>query len=391
MDKPVIKVITGMRRVGKSVLLELLHQDLLTSGVQPAQILMINKESLQFDFIQTYQDLYSYVNKQFSDKTKKNYLFIDEVQEIQQWEKAIASIFTENSADIYITGSNAHLLSSELATLLSGRYIEFPVYPLAFSEFLSFRGITLPTKDTEQEFETYLKFGGLPGIHSFPLTEEVVFPYISSIFNTILLKDVVKRHAIRNVDLLERITRFVFDNCGHIFSANRVSQFLKSQKISLSMDTVQNYLDFLRSAFLIQKVARYDVKGKRLLELYEKYYLGDIGLRHGFVGYQHSDVSGLLENIVYLELKYRGYKVTIGKWDEKEIDFIAEKETEKIYIQVCYLLATPEIIKREFAPLEAIQDHFPKFVLSLDKIGNFSSENGVRWLNLVSFLLAPSW
>ena len=388
MGKPVIKVITGMRRVGKSVLLELLKQDLVNQGVAPAHILMINKESLEFDFIKTYTDLYAYVLKKLPKKSKPNYLFIDEVQEIEHWEKAVASLFAEGYADIVLTGSNAHLLSSELATLLSGRYIEFPVYPLSFSEFLTFRGKSTRTRDRDDEFELYLKYGGLPGIHSFPLTEDVVFPYIAAIFNTILLKDVVKRHAVRNVDLLERITRFVFDNCGNIFSAHRISNFFKSQKISLSMDTVQNYLEFLRSAFLIQKVSRYDVKGKRHLELYEKYYMGDIGLRHGFIGYQRADISGLLENIVYLELRHRGYNVTVGKWDDQEIDFIAEKEQEKMYIQVCYLLATAETEQREFAPLEAISDHHPKWVLSLDKVKNASRENGIRWMNVAEFLLA---
>ncbi len=390
INKPVIKVVTGMRRVGKSVLLALLQDELLARGIKPDHILSINMESLQFEWVQSYRELYDYVRDTFKGKSDACYLFIDEVQEIQNWEKAVSSLFSENIVDIYLTGSNAHLLSSELATLLSGRYIEFPVYPLTFGEFLMFRGKSADSPDREAEFEHYLKFGGLPGIHSLPLTEEIVFPYISSIFSTILLKDVVKRNLIRNVDLLERIARFVFDNCGNIFSANRVTAFLKSQKISLSVDTVQNYLSYLQAAFLIEKVSRYDVKGRRLLEIYEKYYMGDIGLRHGFIGYQRADIAGLLENIVYLELRHRGYSVTMGKWDDKEIDFIAQKEQEKRYIQVSYLMASLETEQREFSPLEIIQDHHPKLVLSMDKRQNRASENGVQWMNLIEFLLTPS-
>ncbi|MCG8337229.1 MAG: ATP-binding protein [Proteobacteria bacterium] len=383
IDKPVIKVITGMRRTGKSTFVKQLIEALLAEQTPESNVLYLNKESLEFDFIKTYRDLYEYVKQSFNKVKGKCYLFVDEVQEIENWEKAITSFFSEGNIDITITGSNAHLLSSEISTLISGRYVEFPLYALSFNEFLQFRDQQMGT--TEKEFQSYLRFGGLPALHQFDLKEEVVYQYINSLYSTILLKDVIKRNNIRNVSLLENITKYAFDNVGNIFSAKKISDYLKSQRMSVSMETVQNYVSHLLSSFALFKVPRYDIKGKRLLEINEKYYLGDIGFRNALLGYKEADISGILENIVFLELKRRGYTLSIGKLDDKEIDFIAEKQDEKLYIQVAYLLASPETIEREFSVLKKVKDNYPKFVLSMDTVVG-DDVDGIKRMNLVDFL-----
>ncbi len=383
--KPVIKVITGMRRAGKSCLMQLIIEDLKVQYIEEKRILYISKESLEYDFINDYKALYSYVRQQFQNIHDLKYLFVDEIQEIRLWEKAVTSFFSEGDIDIYITGSNAHLLSSEIATLISGRYIEIPVFTLSFDEFLLFRG---RNENLQDEFTAYLKFGGFPALHHFELNKNVVYQYISSIYDTILLKDVIKRNNVRNVRLLENITRYIFDNIGNIFSAKKVADYVKSQKMSISVETVQNYISYLISTFALHKVPRYDIKGKRLLEIHEKYYLGDIGLRHALLGYREGDISGILENIVFIELKRRGYKVYIGKSGDKEIDFIAENEKNRNYIQVAYMLSSEETIEREFSVLLGIRDNYPKFVLSMDTVFGKDIE-GIQRINLIDFILDP--
>jgi hypothetical protein len=384
IDKPVIKVITGIRRCGKSTFLRLIRDLLLTRGIKPESILLINKDSLEFDTLSTYPQLVNYVNDFFKNGVGKKYLFVDEVQEIKGWEKAISGFLADNTADLYITGSNSRMLSSELATYISGRYVEFKMYTLTFSEFLKFRNVTEPEK-TESEFGLFMKYGGFPGIHRMEYDDEVIEQYVSSIYNTILLKDVVARNGLRDIALLERLSQFTADNCGNITSSKKISDFLKSQKIKGSVDTIQNYLSMLTSAMIFHKVNRFDIKGKRLLEIHEKYYIGDIGLKHNLLGYKMNDISGHLENIVFLELSARGYKVNIGKINEQEIDFIATKNNEQMYIQVAYLLADNKTIEREFGALQKISDNYPKIVLSLDKF--FSSDrNGIKWYNLIDFL-----
>jgi len=294
------------------------------------------------------------------------------------------SFFSAGEMDIYITGSNAHLLSSEISTLISGRYVEFPLYTLGFSEFLQFRDEQ--QKSREEEFQNYLRFGGLPALHHFDFNSDIIYQYIDSLYSTILLKDVVKRNNIRNISLLENITRFLIDNIGNIFSAKKISDYLKSQGIRVGMETVQNYVSYLQSSFALYKVPCFDIRGKRLLEISEKYYLGDIGFRNAQLGFGDSTILGLLENIVFLELKRRGYTVAIGKFDDREVDFIAEKQNEKLYIQVAYLLNQPETIEREFSVLRKIRDNYPKLVLSLDTVFGDDHE-GIRRMNLIDFLL----
>ena len=386
MNKPVIKVITGMRRVGKSYILRLIIKRLEEKGIPKKRILYINKELLEYDFIQNYRDLDEYAKKKFKSVRGRKYLIVDEVQEIYEWEKAINSFLSEGHFDIYISGSNARLLSSDIATLISGRYIEIPVFTLSFEEFLLFRSEKKGNRDSE--FATYLWAGGFPAIHHFDFNQEVVYQYVSSLYNTILLKDVIKRNNVRNVNLLENVTRYLFDNIGNIFSAKRVSDFVKSQKMRVGIETVQNYIAYILSTFALHKVPRYDIKGKRLLELYEKYYLGDVALRHALLGYREGDISGVLENIVYLELKRRGYNVFVGKFENKEIDFIAEKENRKAYFQVTYLLSSSETVDREFSVLRMIKDNYPKYVISLDTVFG-SNIDGIHRVNLIDFLLNP--
>jgi hypothetical protein len=383
IDKPVIKVITGMRRVGKSYFLRQLIDQLLEGGVRRGSILFIDKESLEFEWVETYRDLHDEADRFFRNVPGKKYLLVDEVQEITDWEKGIVSLAGKGDVDIFITGSNAHLLSSELATLLSGRCIEFPLYSLSFDEFILFHGED--ASNDEETFMKYLRFGGLPAIHHFGLEEEIVYHYISSIYNTILLKDIVKRNNIRNVSLLERITRYVFDNIGNIFSAKSIADYLKSQRLRVGIDTVQSYVGYLTDALLLHKVQRYDIKGKRQLEIYEKYYLSDIGVRHALLGYREADIAGILENVVFIELKRRGYQVYVGKLGDKEIDFIATREKEKLYVQVAYLLSSPETAEREFGPLLAIPDNYPKFVVSMDRVYG-SDEHGIQRIYLPDFL-----
>ena len=386
MDKPVIKVITGMRRVGKSYFIKQIIRHLEQNQVAERNILYIDKELMEFDFIKNYKHLDEYVKRKFSGVQRPLYLLVDEVQEIQQWEKVINSLLKQGGVDIYITGSNARIMSSELATLLSGRYVEFPIYSLSFKEFLLFRG----EKKTDQasEFRNYIRFGGLPGLHHFDLGEEdVIYQYIYSIYNTIFLKDIIERNNIRNVHLLENVNKYIYDNIGNIFSAKRICDFLKSQRLKVGIDTVQNYISYFIDTFAAYKVQRYDIKGKKVFEINEKYFVGDIGMRHAVLSYRESDIAGFLENLVFLEIKQRGYKVYIGKIGDKEIDFIAEKNGKRVYIQVTYLLASRETIEREFAPLKEVRDNYPKYVLSMDTIlGN--DFDGIKRMNIVDFLLS---
>lgn len=384
--KPFIKVIAGMRRAGKSTLLGQYREYLIQTGVDEQSIIQINKELLEFDFIKDYRDLWNYINREGSGKGGIKYLLIDEVQEIDQWEKAVNSFFAEGIYDITLTGSNARMLSTELTTLLAGRYIEIVMQPFSFIEFRTYRIQKFPDETIRDSFRHYVRYGGLPGLHNLPFDDEAVFPYLNAIYNTVLLKDVVTRNKIRDVEQLERITRFVLTNCGNITSAKRIADYLKSQRLKISVETVQNYLHFLIQAFMMHKVRRYDIKGKRLLEYSEKYYPADPGLRFGIAGYSDSDISGILENLVFLELIRRGYTVYVGQSGALEIDFVAEKQEEKIYIQVAYLMNDEKTIEREFGNLIQISDNFPKLVLSLDDFWPQNREGIIR-KNIIDFLL----
>lgn len=385
IDKPVIKAITGVRRSGKSTFLQQIINMLENSKVKTGEIIYINKELIEFDHIKTYVDLHKYVKSKNSNKQKRFYLFIDEIQEIQGWEKTIASLLAEKKADIYITGSNARLMSSELATLLSGRYIEIKMQTFTFREFREITDKSGKNLTVDDAFNKYIKYGGFPGIHMLEWDDVTVRQYLQSLYSTIILKDVVVRYNIRDAYLLEKISEYLISNCGNITSSNKISDFIKSQKRKVSVETVQNYISYLCNALFAYQIKRYDIKGKRMLESLEKYFLCDAGFRFATVGYSPENISGQLENIVLLELFSRGYQVYIGKINDLEVDFIAVKGAEKLYLQVCTTLKDSKVIDREYKSLENIKNHFPKIVLSLDE-GFDTSFKGIRWMNLKNFL-----
>ena len=388
IDKPVIKVITGMRRSGKSMILKLISQELLERGISSQNIIYINFESLMFSDLTEFRALYNHVIEKSQTLIGKVYILLDEIQEVEHWEKAVNSFMVDLDCDIYITGSNANLLSSELATYIAGRYVEIKVYPLSFREYIDFAKIQNPQNilTNEEYFNEYLQFGGLPGIHNFNYDKNNVYQYLSDIYSSILLKDVVAKNNIRDVELLERIILYIFDNIGNTFSAKNVSDFLKSQGRKLSRETVYNYLKALENAYILSSVQRYDIKGKALLETMEKFYLMDLGFRHAKLGYRSNDIAGYLENIIYLELLRRKYTINIGKIQTKEIDFIGTLLDQKLYIQVTYLLASPETIEREFSPLKSINDNYPKYVLSMDNLGEYNIDGIIR-KRVIDFLL----
>ena len=377
-DVDLIKIITGIRRCGKSSLMELFCQYLLETGIDESRIIHMNLESLKYNELSDYLSFYNYVSDKIQN-TGKTYLLFDELQVVSGWEKAIESFRVDYDVDIYITGSNAYLLSTEFATLLSGRYVEIKVFPLSFKEFIKFSKIQNPQKiyTTEEYFEQYLKFGGLPAIHNFSQNKTSIYQYLTDIYNSVLLKDVISRNNIRDIELLERVILFIFDNIGNTFSAKKISDFLKNQGRKLSTETVYNYLKALENAYIISKVQRYDIKGKSILETQEKFYLLDLGLKHSQLGYRANDIAGYLENIIYLELLRRKYNVNIGKLKTKEIDFIAQKEDKKLYIQATYLLASENTIEREFSPLKSIKDNYSKLVLSMDNLPE-SNVEGIK-------------
>lgn len=387
MDKPIIKVLTGMRRSGKSVMLELIKSELQENGVSEKNIIHINFESLRYEKWKDYRVLYEKISEQCENIHGKVYILLDEIQEVSGWEKAINSFRVDFDCDIYVTGSNARLMSGELATLLAGRYVEIRIFPLDFKEYLEFAKSNPEEAklDKQEHFANFLKYGGLPGIHQMKWEENRIMQYLTDIYNSVLLKDVISRNGIRDTALLENIVQYLMDNVGKTFSAKTISDFLKSQGRKLSTETVYNYIKALESAFLIHKVARFDIKGKRMLETQEKYYLADLGLRHAVLGYRQNDIADLLENVIYLELLRRGYSVYIGKQDVAEVDFVANKGDNRVYIQVCYVL-TPENIDREFASLEVIRDNYEKVVLTTDSLLGIN-RGGIRQKNIVEFLL----
>jgi len=387
VDKPVVKVITGMRRSGKSVILKLLREEFLKNKVPQENILYLDFESMGTTLFDNPKELYSYIIKKINRKKKRLYIMLDEIQQIQGWEKAIASLRIDINCDIYITGSNSGLLSADIAAALAGRYVQIKIHTLSFAEHLDFTAAMGEDqgKDRNRQFADFLRCGGLPGVHEMNINTSAVYPYLLDIYNSVLLKDVISRYRIRDIDLLERTIRFLMLNVGNILSAKRISDFLKSQNRRLSVETIYNYLEALESAFLVHKVIRWNIRGKRVLETLEKYYFEDFGVRNAILGYSEDSISGLLENVVYLELRRRGYEVYIGQGVNYEIDFIAVLRDETAYFQVAYLLASRETIEREFSPLLSIKDNFPKYVLSLDEI-NFSRQ-GIVHLNIRDWLL----
>ena len=383
VDKPIIKVITGMRRVGKSTLLTIIKDQILNK-VKDINKIYLNFESIELININNEKALINYLEPLLNSLDGKIYFFFDEIQIVKNWEKVINGLRVDYDCDIYITGSNTTLISGDLASLLSGRYVEFEIQPFTFTEFTQvYIDLNLPK---EILFNKYIKLGGMPFLKYFSLEEIPSSKYLNDVFNTVLVKDVLQYNNIRDVDIFNRIISYVIENIGHTFSANSIKKYLKSEDRKVSVDTVLNYLDFCTKAYIIKKVSRFDTIGKKILKVDEKYYLSDHGFREAR-GYSNvKDIERTLENIVYIELISRGYEVTIGKINDKEIDFIAKINNEINYFQVSYLLNDEKTRNREFGSLLEINDNFPKYVLSLDNF-NFS-QNGIIHKNLIDFLLS---
>lgn len=387
VDKPVIKILTGVRRSGKSYLLKMLRDSLSERGISKEQIVFVNFELLENDHLRTFKALHDYIKSKKDQIDRKIYVLVDEVQNCQGWERAAASLLAEEKYDLYLTGSNAQMLSGDLATLLAGRYIELEVYPLTFQEYLNFYQKRSPEQSSkEEQFNEFLRYGGFPGLNTVINEDEAKRQYLKGIRNTVILKDTIQRHQIRDVATLERVLLYIFDNVGQIFSAKKVVDYLKNLGYRASIESVTAYIKALEDSMIIHAAPRYDIKGKKVMQRLEKYYLCDLGLRYAEIGYRNNDISQILENLVYMELRSRGYTVYVGKEETKEVDFIAEANGRRIYIQVTYLLASQEVIKREYSPLHAIRDGFPKLVISMDSLP-IGPKNGIEHQYLLDFLL----
>lgn len=383
IGKPIIKVMTGQRRVGKSYILFQLIE-LIKKENPTAHIIYINREDMQFDTMESAVELNEYIISQ-SKKNVKNYIFIDEIQDIKDFEKALRSLLLDENNDIYITGSNAKMLSGELATYLSGRYIEFPVYSLSYPEFLDFHSL----QNTDDSFLLYSKYGGLPYLIHLNLKDSIVFEYLKSIYSTIVYRDIVKRYALRNTDFLERLLLFLADNTGSLFSAKNISDFLKSQQIKIGTNQILAYADYISNAFIIHKVSRYDIIGKRIFEIGNKYYFENLGIRNTIAGIKPNDRAKVLENLVHNHLLYLGYKIYVGTLDNLEIDFVCEKDGERIYVQVALRLDDEATIQREFGNLLKIEDNYPKYVITQDNFSGNTFE-GIHHFYIRDFLIKES-
>lgn len=386
-NNKIIKVVTGLRRSGKSTLLEMFRDELLQNGVAPEQIQYVNFELMKYDSVRSYKQLYDLVTDKILPD-KKNYLFFDEIQQVSGWEKTVNSLSLEYDTDIYVTGSNAYLLSSELATLISGRYVEIKMLPLSFKEYYGYYANT--GKDKVELFNDYLKYGALPQLLSLPHDERTIATFLSSIYDTVILKDVLGRNKLKDVDLLKRVFAFVCGNVGSITSTNSMSKYIANEAkldISLRPATIGNILEMLENAFIIYKAQRYDVKGKEVLKSLEKYYLADTGLKNTITGYNLENYGHTIENVVYLELVRRGYQVYVGKCDNKEIDFVAINEQETRYFQVSETLTDEKTRAREISAFLSTKDFYEKTIITTDKT-YISNVNGIKIVNLIDFLLA---
>lgn len=381
INQPIIKVLTGIRRSGKSVMLELIKNELMNHGMDKKYFMSINLESKKNQFENTVDGIYEHVKRFVEKSNQKVYLFFDEIQEIEGWETLINAVMIDFDTDIYITGSNAKLLSGELATYLAGRYIEIKIYPFSYIEILDL----FPTKNKQEIFQIYLVRGGMPFLYQFPIDDRSAMQYLNDIYDSIILKDIATRNKVRDIELLKRMIQFFIANIGNTFSASNISKYLKSELRSVSTETIYNYIEYCKTACFLHLVQREDLLGKKILQFQEKIYIADHGIREAVYGNNMRDINQTLENIVYMELLSRGYDVRIGKNLNNEVDFVAEEGNSRIYVQVSYLLASDETMEREFSVLESIPDNYPKYVVTMDEIDR--GRNGIKHMNIRDFLL----
>ena len=384
-DVPLVKILAGIRRCGKSTILEMLRDDLLKSGIDADHIISMRYTSEDYDDGMTDKDMYQGIKEKMTGDGRC-YLLLDEVQEIAGWEKAVNSLLENADTDIYVTGSNSKLMASEISTYLTGRYVSIPVYTLSFSEYLEFKkSDSRPQKELLNE---YLRMGGFPIVALGNFDERSSYQIVEGIYNSVINNDITKRHHVTNFDLFNRVVKYIVENVGKTFSANAIAKFLKSEGRSLSVEAVYNYLNWLEKAFVIYRCQRYDLQGKSVLKTQEKFYLADASLKYCMMGFNPKSLAAMLENIVYFELRRRGYEVYIGKNETKEIDFVAVRRDERIYVQVCRSL--PEESDRETANLLEIKDHYPKYVVTLDEFAS-GNINGVKIVHLADFLLRDEY
>ena len=384
-DTPLVKILAGIRRCGKSTILDMLKDDLISSGISADHIIQLRYTSEELDDDMTAKQMYRDIKDKMTDNLRY-YLLLDEVQEINGWERAVNTLLEDFNTDIYVTGSNSKLMSSEISTYLTGRYISIPVFTLSFSEYLEFKkGNGLTPKELLNE---YIRMGGFPIVALGNFDERSSYQIVEGIYNSVITRDITKRHNITNFDLFNRVVKYVIENVGKTFSANAIVKFMKGEGRTLSVETVYNYLEWLEKAFVIYRCQRYDMQGKTVLKTQEKFYLADASLKYCMLGFNPKSIAAMLENIVYFELRRKGYDVYIGKNAAKEIDFLAARRNERLYVQVCRNL--PEASEREIANLLEIKDHYPKYVVTLDELAG-GNINGVKIVHLVDFLLAADY
>jgi predicted AAA+ superfamily ATPase len=385
VDMPLVKILTGVRRCGKSTVMLMLTEELKKRGIAEDRILRFSFDTLEWQNADVNR-VFEIIRARLAADAR-SYLFLDEIQEIEHWERLVNTLMAEAAydVDIFVTGSNSKMMSSEISTYLTGRYVSFRIYPLSFAEYLEFKKAYGNLADTAEEFLNYLEYGGFPAVHLKTLTPDEAYVLVRDIYNTTVLTDIVRRNQIRKIDQLERIVKFAFDNVGNTFSANAVKDFLKSQNRKIDVETVYNYLSKLEGAYILHRCSRRDLQGKEILRTQEKFYLADIAFKRAVLGYGRNDIAQRLENIVYLELLRRGREVCVGKLGAHEIDFVAEKRGRLVYVQVAYLLADEKTREREFGNLLKIQDNFPKFVVSMDEVN--LSQNGIAHMHVRDFLL----
>lgn len=387
-DTPFVKILTGVRRCGKSTIMKMLRLELEKRGISSERVLNYNFDSLEYEDM-TAKQLFAEIKAQLSD-VGKTYLFLDEIQEIKNWEKVVNSLMSDYDVDIYVTGSNSRMMSSEISTYLTGRYVAFRIYTLSFAEYLIFKAQYGTVGTPREELVNYIRLGGFPATHLQEHSQDEIYTIVRDIYNSTIFSDIVKRNQVRKIDQLERVVKFTFSNVGNTFSAKSISDYLKSEKRSLDNETVYSYLEKLEKAYLLHRCSRYDLQGKEVLKTQEKFYLADTALRYSVLGYDSDTVASSLENVVYLELCRRGYTVNIGKTADGEIDFLANRQNEKIYVQVTQEINSQKTEKREYGRLLDIRDNYPKYVLRIDDFAGGNYE-GIKTMHVADFLLSDEY